>query len=79
MSEKRERQRKEATRAGKLLQHKHCHVCSKAIPLSEELCSEECTEEYNKLVQKRKSTLYLFYGMIVVFMVLFVLMLLSGQ
>lgn len=79
MSEKRERQRKEATRAGKLLQHRHCQICSKAIPLSEELCSEECTEEYNKLVQKRKSTLYLFYGMIVVFMVLFVLMLISGQ
>jgi predicted nucleic acid-binding Zn ribbon protein len=79
MSEKRERQKKEAARAGKLLQHQHCQICSKAIPLSEELCSEECTEEYNKLIQKRKNTLYLFYGMIIVFMVLFVLMLISGQ
>ncbi len=79
MSEKRERERKAAAKAGKLLQHRHCQICNKAIPLSEELCSEECTEEYNQLIRKRKNTLYLFYGMIIVFMFIFVLMLFSGQ
>ena len=55
---------KTGAKAGKLLQHRHCHVCSKAIPLSEEVCSEECGAEFAALVKKRKSYIYIMYGMI---------------
>ena len=77
MSEKREKMLNE--KAGKLLQHRHCQVCYKAIPLREEFCSDTCIGEYNKIMKKRKNTLYLFYAMIIVFMFLFVLMMVSGQ
>lgn len=65
---------KKTEKGGKLLQHKHCQVCSKAIPLSEEICSEECKVEFEALVKKRRSYIYLMYGMIVL---IFVVMLLS--
>jgi predicted nucleic acid-binding Zn ribbon protein len=60
-------------KAGKLLQHRHCQVCSKAIPISEEFCSEECSTEFDAMVKKRKNFLYLFYAMIVVFIVVMLL------
>jgi predicted nucleic acid-binding Zn ribbon protein len=56
----------------KLLQHRHCQVCSKAIPLSEEFCSEECNTEFDKMVKKRRNFLYLFYGMVVLFIILMI-------
>ena len=49
-------------RGGKLLQHRHCQVCSKAIPISEEYCSEECKVEFEGIVKKRKNYLYIIYG-----------------
>ena len=64
---------KSGAKGGKLLQHRHCQVCSKAIPLSEEFCSEECNLEFDKMVKKRKNFLYLFYAMIVVFIIVMIL------
>lgn len=60
-------------KAGKLLQHRHCQVCSKAIPFSEEYCSEECETEFQALVKKRKSYIYLMYGMIILIIVVMIL------
>ena len=62
---------KEGAKGAKLLQHRHCQVCSKAIPISEEFCSEECKIEFDNMVKKRRNFLYLFYAMIVVFIVVF--------
>jgi predicted nucleic acid-binding Zn ribbon protein len=60
-------------KAGKLLQHRHCQVCSKAIPFSEEYCSEECKVEFEALVKKRRSYIYIMYGMIVLIIVVMIL------
>ncbi|MEW6070016.1 MAG: DUF2116 family Zn-ribbon domain-containing protein [Candidatus Thermoplasmatota archaeon] len=59
----------------KLLQHKHCRICEKAISVDEELCSEECKTKWNMILKRRKLTMYFFYGVIILFIVL---LLLSG-
>ena len=61
-SKKRKYPSYEEEKAGKLLQHKHCNVCGKAVPVSKDLCSEECEKQWEELVRKRKMMQYLFYG-----------------
>ena len=75
MSEKREKAKKAAAKAGKLLQHKHCQICYKAIPISEEFCSEACTEEFNQILKKRRNTQLLFYASMVILIFIMVIML----
>jgi predicted nucleic acid-binding Zn ribbon protein len=64
---------KHSGKGAKLLQHRHCQVCSKAIPLSEEYCSEECNVEFNALVKKRRTYIYVIYGMILLVIVVMIL------
>ncbi|WP_455392702.1 DUF2116 family Zn-ribbon domain-containing protein [[Eubacterium] cellulosolvens] len=63
---------KHGNTGGKLLQHRHCQVCSKAIPISEEFCSEECKVEFEALIKKRKTYIYIIYAtMILIIAVMF--------
>jgi predicted nucleic acid-binding Zn ribbon protein len=63
---------KNISKGGKLLQHRHCQVCSKAIPISEEFCSEECKTEFEAMIKKRKSYIYIIYAtMILIIVVMF--------
>ena len=55
--------------AEKIQQHAHCQMCGKAIPVKELLCSEDCKEKYQNLLKKRRKTIYLLYGMILIFFV----------
>jgi predicted nucleic acid-binding Zn ribbon protein len=64
---------KQGSSGGKLLQHRHCQVCSKAIPFSEEFCSEECNVEFEAMVKKRKSYIYIIYGSMVLIIVVMLL------
>jgi predicted nucleic acid-binding Zn ribbon protein len=50
--------------AEKVTQHAHCHICGKAIPLTETLCSEECRQKYNLMLKKRKMLVYVMYALI---------------
>lgn len=59
--------------AEKVSQHTHCHICGKAIPLGETLCSEECRQKYQSLVKKRKLMMYFMYGMLAALIVVIVL------
>ena len=59
--------------AGKLLQHRHCQVCSKAVPFKEEFCSEECKVEFEALIKKRKSYIYIIYGTMAVLLIIMIL------
>jgi len=52
--------------AERITQHTHCHVCGKAIPISETLCSDECKQKYQKLLRRRKFYVYFMYLLIVV-------------
>ena len=55
----------------KVAQHTHCHICGKAIPFSETLCSEECKEKYQTMVKKRKIFVYMMYVIIFFILALF--------
>ena len=57
----------------KVVQHFHCQMCGKAIPISENLCSEECKQKYQGLMKKRKLYLYIIYGAIFVILIAYVL------
>jgi len=56
----------------KVGQHTHCHICGKAIPVSETLCSEECKQKYQTLTKRRKLIVYLMYGMLAALIVIFI-------
>ena len=51
--------------AEKVGQHTHCHICGKAIPVNETLCSEECKQQYQAMMKKRKFWIYLMWALII--------------
>jgi predicted nucleic acid-binding Zn ribbon protein len=59
--------------AQRIPQHKHCMVCNKAIPSKENLCSEDCENEYNRRTKKSRMYLYIMYGLFFVIIIAFVL------
>lgn len=59
----------------KLLQHRHCKVCGKAVQVNQELCSERCKRDWENIIKKRRWTLYLFYIMIVIFIIVLIVQL----
>jgi predicted nucleic acid-binding Zn ribbon protein len=50
----------------RLVQHKHCPVCGKAMSADKETCTDECATTRKAQVQEKKRTLYLFYFSIVI-------------
>ncbi len=56
----------------KIAQHAHCHMCGKAVPYGETLCSDECKEKYNAFVKKRKMYLYFMYIALALLIVIFI-------
>ena len=60
--------------AEKLLQHRHCRECGRAILLTEKYCSEECEKNHKTLVQnKKRQLLLLYFGSFIVFIVIILL------
>ncbi|MDH7517772.1 MAG: DUF2116 family Zn-ribbon domain-containing protein [Candidatus Thermoplasmatota archaeon] len=57
----------------KIAQHTHCHMCGKAIPANETLCSEECKQKYQNLLKKRRRYIYIMYGAIAVMVIVLIL------
>ncbi len=55
----------------KVPQHSHCHICGKAIPITETLCSEECKEKYQKIIKKRRLMIYFMYAMLAALVIVF--------
>jgi predicted nucleic acid-binding Zn ribbon protein len=57
--------------AEKLLQHKHCVNCGKAVQVRSEYCDEDCKEQHvTMLKKKRRQLLTLYIGSIVVVVIL---------
>jgi len=54
--------------AEKIPPHVHCHVCWKAIPVGETLCSDECRQKYKKIMKTKKIVWYVFMGIMVAFL-----------
>lgn len=59
----------------KIVQHKHCSQCGRAIISDKELCSDKCKREWDALAKKRRWNLYIFYIMIAVFIIILLLQL----
>lgn len=59
--------------AERLVQHKHCPMCGKAMSASKEFCSDECEQAREAKQRERKRTLYTFYALIALMIVLFFL------
>ena len=36
----------------KILQHKHCQICGRAVPVSEDFCSDECKEKMEAITHE---------------------------
>ncbi len=58
--------------------HKHCHICGTSIPTEENLCSEKCKDEYDKLLKKRRNRVYLIYALMAVFLALVLFQMYGG-
>jgi predicted nucleic acid-binding Zn ribbon protein len=43
--------------AEKLLQHKHCRFCSKAILPDQDFCDEDCTNQHREMLRKKRNQL----------------------
>lgn len=56
----------------KVPQHSHCHICGKAIPLTETLCSEECKEKYQRIIKRRRLMVYFMYAMLAALVIVFI-------
>jgi predicted nucleic acid-binding Zn ribbon protein len=55
--------------AERLVQHRHCKVCGKAVAPSDETCSDECATTLKARQKSKKQTQYLYYVSIVVLLI----------
>ncbi len=61
--------------AEKLVQHKHCRICSKAVPLDEEVCSEECQAKLEQFMKaNKKKNIMVLFMMVLSFFLLFLIL-----
>ncbi len=63
---------KEALKARKYDEHKHCTICSRAIPMDRDFCSQECKDKYSKAdkSKSRKNTIQMVVlGVVMVVMI----------
>ena len=56
--------------AEKLLQHKHCQICGRAVPLGEDYCGDECKKKMEDVVKRKRFWMYIFYALMAAFIVL---------
>lgn len=43
----------------KLLQHKHCRYCEKAISIKDVYCSKDCQLQHQMMMKKKRNQLYI--------------------
>lgn len=56
------RDSKKKGKGDKILQHKHCIVCFRAIPLDKNYCSDTCEVTHQVKIKKQKKMMYIMYG-----------------
>ncbi|MEM0079644.1 MAG: DUF2116 family Zn-ribbon domain-containing protein [Nitrososphaerota archaeon] len=45
----------------KIVDHRHCKICARAIPPDEEFCSEKCKQVFEDYRRREKRSRYLFF------------------
>ncbi|MFO8051083.1 MAG: DUF2116 family Zn-ribbon domain-containing protein [Thermoplasmatota archaeon] len=48
-----------AGRSTEISDHKHCYNCGRAISSDKDICSEECQQEWDRMLRKKKLITYL--------------------
>ena len=43
----------------KLLQHKHCRNCGKAVNVDDKYCNDKCQDEHHNMLKKKRNQLYM--------------------
>jgi len=73
MSEQKNKSWKNSLKNRKYDEHKHCVVCSRAIPIDRDFCSSECKDIYSNADKKKgkKSTVQ------IVFLIAFMLIMIT--
>ena len=56
--------------AEKLLQHKHCRQCSKAILLDQVFCDDDCRSQHQSMMKKKRNQLLMLMAFAVGMMLL---------
>jgi predicted nucleic acid-binding Zn ribbon protein len=59
--------------AERVVQHKHCRTCRKAVPPEKDFCDETCEGQYKAELKKKRNNyiILLLLAMLVMFMALF--------
>ena len=58
----------------KLLQHKHCRYCERAINLKDDYCGRECKDQHQTMLRKKRNQLYILMAIAMGIMLLTMLM-----
>lgn len=58
----------------KLLQHKHCRNCERAIGLKDDYCNDECRKQHQDYLKKKRNQLYILMAVAMGLMLVTVLM-----
>ena len=59
----------------RLVQHKHCRQCGRAVPGKDIFCSKDCENDHKRMLKKKKNQLLLLY--VSSFVILILILLLS--
>lgn len=65
-------------RKARIVDHRHCRICGRAIPPDKEICSEECMQVQAKIEARQKRTRKMLLILYVVIFLVFLIMLLLG-
>ncbi len=60
----------------KLLQHKHCRNCGKAVNIDKDYCNDRCKDQHHDMLKKKRNQLYILMALAMGLM--FVTLLLGG-
>ncbi|MFQ6127416.1 MAG: DUF2116 family Zn-ribbon domain-containing protein [Thermoplasmata archaeon] len=58
----------------RLIQHKHCLGCGRAIPTKDIFCSKECENDHKRRLKRKKNQLlFLYVGSIIILILILLL------
>ena len=56
----------------RIVQHKHCIHCGRAIPTDKQYCSDKCEADYSSIVKRKNLMLIINYAMIGIFILILI-------
>ncbi len=58
--------------------HRHCMNCGIAIPPDKQFCSKKCEEEWNAMLRRKKTTMYIWMLFMVILIIIFMALMGGG-